>query len=65
MRNDQYDPIEISGCYYLNKKDKIDGNYNIYSQKEKYLKEEQNTQDLDLDLEDIVHELAEEHLKIE
>lgn len=65
LRNDQYDPIEISGCYYLNEFDEIEGNYNIYSQKEKYLKEEQNTQNLDLNLEDIVHELAEEHLKIE
>ena len=35
LRNTDYDPIEISGCYYLDEGQNIQGEYNVYSIREK------------------------------
>lgn len=47
LRNTDYDPIEISGCYYLDEGQNIQGEYNVYSIREKEVAARQ--QDIDTD----------------
>ena len=47
LRNTDYDPIEISGCYYLDEGQNIQGEYNVYSIREKEVAARK--QDIDTD----------------
>ena len=47
LRTTDYDPIEISGCYYLDEGQNIQGEYNVYSIREKEVAARK--QDIDTD----------------
>ena len=47
LRSSDYDPIEISGCYYLDEGQNIQGEYNVYSIREKEVAARK--QDIDTD----------------
>lgn len=47
LRSQDYDPIEISGCYYFDEAQTIQGKYDIYSIREK--EEEARKQEIDSD----------------